>query len=337
MCKKSANLKLWFGIVVSIICVISVFRKVNFDDLITALRMVDCRFVFLAIAFTFVNYFLRAVRWRYLLISKKSVPLASLYPATIIGYMFNNLFPARLGELARAYALTRKERLDVPVVLTSLVADRICDVFTVLLILMVVLLTLNFSPSMVEVERALRIGGITTFVLCSCALFFLMILKRRTTLAISLIEKIARFFSRRLSDKIVPLFASFISGIGIPSRRGHVCLVVLSSFLIWFFCILPIDMILRGAGIHLPITASMFIVALLAFASIIPASPGYIGTYHYACYKALSFLGIGDNVSVSIALLIHGTGFFPVIAAGFFHIWSGGMSFAELSKRDGEA
>jgi len=336
MSEKNVNLKLWVGIAVSIICMILVFRKVDFDDLITALRMVDCRFVFLAIVCTFINYFLRAMRWSYLLISKGNVPLASLYSATIIGYMFNNLFPARLGELVRVYALARKEKLDIPVVLASLVSDRICDVFTVLLILMVVLLTLDFPPNMAAVERALRIGGITTFVLCTCLLFFLIILKRKTMLAISMVGRITGFFSQRFSDKALSLLTSFISGIGIPSRRGCICLVVLFSFLIWIFCALPIDMILRGSGIHLPITASMFIVALLAFASMIPASPGYIGTYHYACYKGLSLFGIGDNVSISIALLIHGTGFFPVILAGLFHVWRGGMSFAELSKRDGE-
>ena len=75
----------------------------------------------------------------------------------------------------------------------------------------------------------------------------------------------------------------------------------------------------------------MFILVLLVFAVMVPASPGFIGTYHYACYKGLSAFGIADATSVSIALIIHGTAFFPVIIAGFYHLWSEKMSIKNLS------
>jgi len=91
--------------------------------------------------------------------------------------------------------------------------------------------------------------------------------------------------------------------------------------MIWTFALLPVDMILRGFGIDLPITASMFILVLLVFAVMVPASPGFIGTYHYACFKGLSVFDIDASTSVSLALVIHGIGFFPVILAGFYYLW----------------
>jgi uncharacterized membrane protein YbhN (UPF0104 family) len=107
--------------------------------------------------------------------------------------------------------------------------------------------------------------------------------------------------------------------------------VLLSSLFIWLFCIIPVNLVLQGFGIHLPITASMFILVLLVFAVMVPASPGFIGTYHYACFKGLSAFGIDGSISVSIALVLHGISFFPVIVAGLYHLWRGKMSLGMLT------
>jgi uncharacterized membrane protein YbhN (UPF0104 family) len=93
-----------------------------------------------------------------------------------------------------------------------------------------------------------------------------------------------------------------------------------------------VDFVLQGFGIHLPITASMFIMVLLVFAVMVPASPGFIGTYHYACFKGLSAFGIAESTAVSIALVLHGVAFFPVIIAGFYHLWRGKLTLGGLTS-----
>ena len=87
---------------------------------------------------------------------------------------------------------------------------------------------------------------------------------------------------------------------------------------------------LLGFGIKLPVAASMFILVLLVFAVMVPASPGYIGTYHYACFKGLSAFGVPESTAVTVALVIHAVGFFPVIMAGLYYVWKSKMSFNEL-------
>jgi len=334
--KCGVDFKFWVGIAVSVFFAVILLGKVDFSRLAAAFRLVDCRFVLLAVAFTFINYFLRAVRWRYLLISEKPIPLASLYPATIIGYMANSLLPARLGELVRAYVLAEREGLETPRVFASLVMDRLWDGFTVLLILVVTLVTLRLPRGMADAERALQVGGTMTFLLYVGVVLFLVMLKRRTPAALSLVKRLLKPFPRQVAERVTPMLGSFAAGIGMSPAGGHVGAVAASSLLIWTFCVLPVDMILRGFGVHLPFTASMFIIVLLVFAVMVPASPGYIGTYHYACFKGLSLFGIDDNTSISIALLVHGTSFFPVILAGFYHLWSGRVSLARAVSGNGE-
>ncbi|QEM68324.1 flippase-like domain-containing protein [Geobacter sp. FeAm09] len=334
--KRTFDVKFWLGIGISVFFMALLLRKIDFRQLGAALRMVDYRYIALAVLFTFISYFLRAVRWHYLLISEKSIPLSSLYPATIIGYMANNLLPARLGEFVRAYVLARREGMETPAVFASLVIDRLFDGFTVLLMLLATLFTLHLPGNMADAETALRAGGVAMFLLYCGVLVFLYLLKRQTMRTLKLVAWLLKPFPGRVSERLVPLLGSFIAGIRLSSRGGHVLALVASSFFIWMFAVLPVDMTLRGFGIHLPITASMFILVLLVFAVMVPASPGFIGTYHYACFKGLSAFGIADATSISIALIIHGTAFFPVIIAGFYHLWSGGISLDSVRKA-GEA
>ena len=330
--KSKFDLKFWLGVGVSIFFMALLFRKIDFNQLWSALVAVDYRYILLAVVCTFASYLLRAVRWHYLLIPEKNISLSSLYPATIIGYMANNVLPARLGEFVRAYILAQREGLPTPTVFASLVIDRLFDGFTVMLILLFTLFTLRLPQGLAEAETVLRTGGIVTFVLYSGVVAFLFLLKRQTMRTLKWTGVLLKPLPQRLTDRIIPLLGSFIGGIRMSSKGGHIAAILVSSLFVWVFCIIPVHLVLRGFGINLPITASMFILVLLVFAVMVPASPGFIGTYHYACFKGLSAFGIAESTSVSIALVLHSTAFFPVIIAGAYHLWRGRMSLGMLTS-----
>ncbi len=327
---KKIDFKFWVGIGISIFFMVLLFRKIDFGQLVAALRSVDFRYIVFSVIFTFVSYFLRAVRWRYLLISLKQIPLSALYSATIIGYMANNLLPARLGEFVRAHVLASREQLETPSVFASLVIDRLFDGFTVLVMLLITLFTVELPPGMEDAATALKEGGVAMFLLYCIVLFFLFLLKRQTMRMLSFVRLLLKPFPQSITERVIPMLGSFIGGIRLSSHGGHMAAIVLSSILIWTFAVLPVDMTLRSFGINLPITASMFIMVLLVFAVMVPASPGFIGTYHYACFKGLSIFGIPEATSLSIALIIHGTAFFPVIIAGFYHLWKNKISLRDI-------
>lgn len=332
--RTKIDLKFWLGIGVSVFIMVLLFRDIDFKQLWLVLIRVDYRYILLAIACNFISLYLRAIRWHFLLISEKRIPISSLYPATIIGYMANNLLPARLGEFVRAYILARREGLKTPAVFASLVIDRLFDGFTVMLILLFTLFTLRLPQGLTKAETILKTGGIVTFVLYAGVVVFLFLLKHQTVRTLAWTEILLRPFPQKLSDWIIPLLGSFIGGIKMSSKGGHIAAVVASSIAVWVFCIIPVDLVLRGFGIQLPIAASMFILVLLVFAVMVPASPGYIGTYHSACFMGLSAFGISKSTALSIALVLHGIGFFPVILAGMYYLWKNKLSLNELQRAE---
>lgn len=328
--RTKINIKFWSGIAISLFFVVLLLYKMDFRKLGAALESADYSYVFLAVCFTFASYFLRAVRWRYLLITEKPIPLSSLYSATIIGYMANNVLPARLGEFVRAYTLARREQLETPAVFASLVIDRLFDGFSVLFLLLLALFTLQLPAGMEDAAIALRVGGTFMFLLYCVVILFLYLLKRQTMRTLSVVKYVLKPFPQRMADALIPLLGSFIGGIKLSSKVEHWAALVATSAGIWLCCLLAVDMTLKAFNAHLPITASMFILVLLVFAVMVPASPGFIGTYHYACFKGLSVFSIPATTSVSIALVMHGTSFFPVIIAGFYYLWKNKLSLNEL-------
>jgi uncharacterized protein (TIRG00374 family) len=163
---------------------------------------------------------------------------------------------------------------------------------------------------------------------------FLFLLKHQTVRTLRWTGILLKPFPQKLSDKIIPLLGSFIGGIQMSSKGGHIAMVLVSSVAVWLFCVIPVDLVLQGFGVQLPITASMFILVLLVFAVMVPASPGYIGTYHSACFMGLSAFGITKSAALSIALVLHGIGFFPVIIVGVYYLWKNKISFNELQRAE---
>lgn len=333
MSYRSPDKKLWIGIGISLFFLFLLFRKIDFHKMMAAFREMDYFYILPAVISTFVSYFFRAVRWKYLLLPMKKTQLRNLFPSTIIGYMANNLLPARLGEFVRAYVLGEKEGLGVGAVFASLVLDRLCDGFTVLMILLFTFFTVILPPGMERVQEAMVVGGYVTLAIYVAVILFLVILKKRTMKTISLIAGLLKPFPAKISEKIIPLLGSFIEGVRLSSRPAELFALIYTSIFIWIFAIWPVDLLMHSFGISLPITASMFIMVFLVFAVMVPASPGYVGTYHAACVYGLMAFNIPKEKALSVALIIHGVNFFPVVIVGIYCLWHDKFSLLEIRNK----
>jgi uncharacterized protein (TIRG00374 family) len=331
--RRVRDKKLWIGVGISLFFLFLLFRKIDFGKLFAAFKEMDCRYVWPALAFTFISYFFRAVRWRFLLLPQKRTQLRNLFSATIIGYMANNLLPARLGEFVRAYVLGEKEGIEKSAVFATLVVDRLFDGFTVLLVLLITFFTVELPPGMEDVQNGLVVGGYVTLALYLVVILFLVVLKKKTGWTLHIIGKLLKPFPAKIEERVIPLLGSFIEGLRLSSRPAELLALFCSSIVIWAFAIWPVDLLLRSFGIFLPITASMFIMVFLVFAVMVPASPGYVGTYHAACVYGLMAFNVQKEKALSVALVIHGLNFFPVILLGLFYLWRDNVSLAEMREK----
>lgn len=325
--------RLWLGIGVSIALLALLFRSVDPAELIRAFRDINGVWLVPAVVLTFLGYVVRAIRWKYLLTPLKKTSFLNLVSATLIGYMANNLLPARLGELVRAYVLGEREGLDTGAVVATLVIDRLADGFTVLLLLVVTVLTLRLPPGSEAAQQGLMAGGYVALGVYLSVVAFLVLLRRNTLRTLRFLEGLLKPFPGRVAEKVIPFLGAFIEGARVTSRRGERLALAATSLVIWLFAVFSIHSVLLAFGMDFPLSVSLFILVLLVFAVMVPASPGFVGTFHAACVYGLLVFGVPRETALSVAIVIHGINFFPVIVVGLVCLWRENLSLATLGKR----
>gem|GEM_PF-222727 len=126
------NWRFWLALVVSALFMLLLLYQVDLGEIRSALLEANYLYVAPAIALYFVAVYFRSVRWRYLLSPLRTFPVSRLYPVIVIGYMANNLLPARLGELVRSYYLARRENFNASAALATIAVERVYDGVTLL-------------------------------------------------------------------------------------------------------------------------------------------------------------------------------------------------------------
>ncbi|ANA40496.1 MULTISPECIES: lysylphosphatidylglycerol synthase transmembrane domain-containing protein [Geobacter] len=322
--------RFWLGIGISVFFVALLVRSVDGHELLRAFRGIHAGYVVAAVAVTLLSYLVRALRWKYLLSPLGETRFANLCSATLIGYMANNLLPARLGEFIRAWVLARREEMEPGSVFATLVLDRLTDGFTVLLFLLATLFTLQLPAGSEAIGQGLVIGGYMMLGLYAVVVVALVLLKRKTAASLRFLERLLRPFPARLAERVIPLVGSFLGGVRISPRPREWWAVGSTSVAIWVLAVIPVDLVLRAFGFSFPFAVSLFILVLLVFAVMVPASPGYVGTYHAACVYGLLAFGVPRETALSAAIVIHGINYVPVIAVGIAFLWREGLSLKAL-------
>lgn len=330
-----ADKKFWIGTGISLFLLFLLFRRIEIKQLAGAFVELDAKYLALAVFCIFVSYYFRALRWEYLLLPLKRCPMATVFPATIIGFMVNSLLPARIGELARAYLLAEKENLGKGSVLATLVLDRLADVLCLLALLLATLFLSDLPDASEKDREALIAGGQITLAFSFAVVLLLVLLRTKRIPLPTVNSRVFRNLPRSTAEKAIRGCDSFVHGIRLPVKVGNAVAITGSTMVAWVFSVIPVDLLLRSFGIFLPVTASMLILVMLAFAVMVPVTPGYVGTYHYACFSALRAYHVPEGKALSLALIAHAVSFVPVILAGFYYLWKDGISLKKLEIENG--
>src|SRR5215210_9317734 len=117
----------WLGVLISIVFIWLALRGLRLDQFWDSVKQANYIWVLPGIGVYFIGVWVRAWRWHYLLGPIKKIPTQTMFPITTIGYMGNNIYPARAGEVLRAVILKRKEGVSVSASLATIIVERIFD------------------------------------------------------------------------------------------------------------------------------------------------------------------------------------------------------------------
>lgn len=331
------NLKrLVIGIILSALFLYLFLRNLDLVQVWKVIQEGKTSWILLSIALNMLNYFMRALRWRYFLLPIKKTRIWNLYKTTVIGFALSSIFPARIGEVVRPYLLGMKENISRSAALATVVVERLFDTITVLFMLVFYLLVLirpdELSPGARDSLDQLKRTGFYVFAVVLVGLIFLYYLKHSP----AAVRKIARWFERFLpkkaADKIDGVLDSFIEGLSILHDRLILFKISYWSILFWLVISMSFWASVKAYRTDFPFTGTFLIMILLAIGIAVP-TPGGVGSFHFMCKLGLTrFFDVPDAQAGAIALVFHAIGFVPVTIQGLLFLWHEGLSTKKITK-----
>ena len=326
------------GILVSIICSWLFARKIEWSSLGEAFREAKYIYIFPTVIILFIAHYIRAIRWEVLLSPIKRVSVLNLFSANMIGFMANNVLPARLGEVIRPIMIARKEKIKVSTSLATVAIERVFDILGVIVIASLLFCFLpsdNETNSQAVILQLKKWSAIMAF-LGICAITTLFLLSLYPKRAGAVFEKLLFVFPHHLRDKLVNMLQSFISGLQVFDHKTKLLWAGALSIVIWLLNAASIYVLCYSFDIGLSFAGSCFVAVCLALAVALPQAPGFIGVFHIATQKSLDVFGIDLSSAQSFAILLWAINFVPITITGLLFLWREGISFGEMSHYDEE-
>ncbi len=271
-------------------------------------------------------YVLKAIRWKWILLPLKVVPARRAASPMMIGFMGNNVLPARLGELFRVFILSRQEKIPVAAVFSSVAIERVLDVLTVLSLVGAGMLVVQDLPA-VFVDRFFYIG-VGAIVVAMVLVLAVIWIDQAVRLARWMIGHLP--LGTGLKHKLTELIVAAAEGTGVLRRGRLLGLLVLNSIVQWSCNGIMILISLWSFGVEVPFPATLILLGVLVFAVTIPTSPGFFGAIQVAFVETLKIFDVSANAAFAASIYYHLLQYAAVTAVGFWYLGRSGFSLERL-------
>lgn len=293
-----------------------------------------------ALALYFAGVWVRALRWHQLLLPVASLSGARLFPVVVIGYMANNILPARLGELARCYVLRRRDGVSPSAALGTVLLERVMDGLTMLAFMAATLPLLGFS----EFLFRLMLGTAALFGVAGAVLLVMAV---RPDLTTALTRAVTRPLPRGVAERLQALVVSFCAGLASLGGLRATLRVFGLSCLAWLLEAGMYYVLMFAFPLRPSFPLAMLTTAVANLGTLIPSSPGYVGVFDFLGRSVLAQFGVPEAAALAYVLVVHAALIVPVSLLGLGYAWregvlgwitrAGGAPAASSSRADGTA
>lgn len=309
----------WLGLIISAIFLWLAFRKVDFTLVWQQLRTANLAYVALGIVAYFLALFIRTWRWKVLLLPMKRISLLRLFPVLSAGYMANNIYPARAGDLLRTVLLRKKEEVPISASLATIIVEHLFDGIAILALVLLNLGQLtNFAPN------SQWVGIIETSAFWVGLIFGLILLVFVSMVLLP--EKMHRFSTwvinhlvpAKLREPVGGIIEKFTVGLRVLRSPLQSLLVMLQSVMIWVVEAGLYWGVMKAMGLQLSFQSLLMVVGIVNLVLLVPAAPGGLGTFDAATKSMMELFGVSPENALSYALLLRVALWLPVTLLGAF-------------------
>ena len=330
------------------------FRGVHWSDLYTSVRKVDLLWLAVLQFPIWISFWLRILRWQYIVRAVHPATFRSMFSATQLGFLVNFIIGLRLGEFVRAAVLAKLSRLTFAKSLALATLDRVSDLIGLLVVMLVAALAFRPKEDIVVpsgtfgIEQlppipatAVQTAGITAAIGLSGVLVVLIALYLNQRLVFAITRATVGRISSRLAEWSCGMMEQFAEGLHVFRSASDMIKSTAYSLLTWGCFVVSLECYLRAFGLNGPWYAAFVIQAFLAFGVSVPAAPGIGMLVNFSYPIVAALLVVVPNVSLAdataFALVSYVCNLIPIVVLGIACLHMEGLSFLELSRGSVEA
>jgi uncharacterized protein (TIRG00374 family) len=332
-----ASRRFWIGLAISLVFLALFLRGENFGEIKDAFEQANYFIAALSLPVYFLGIWVRTIRWQYLLRPIARPSTMRLYPVVIIGLMANNIIPARVGELVRAYILGERERVSKASALGTIAVDRLFDGLTLIPILLL------FAP-FVGGEDTFELGwlnisvsfeglAIIMAVLFGIALAVLFVLAFSERWRGRIDGMIHRLTPERFRPSVEGIAHSFFRGLESLRSPADLGIAWVMSTISWVLEATMYYMVGLAFDIHEPFYVYLLMTAAANLAIAVLASQGGIGPFELVVKQTMIAAGVASETAAAYAIGLHALVLLPVIALGLYFLSTMGLSVGDMFRR----
>jgi glycosyltransferase 2 family protein len=315
---------IWLGVAISLAFLYFSVKGLDLGRVWQNLRAANYWWLVPGIAVYFVAVWARTWRWHFLLRPVKRISLRRLFPVVVIGYMGNNVYPARAGEVIRAYVLKRKEDVTISASLATVVVERIFDGVVMLFFVFV---ALPFAPLPAAFRGTVILASLV-FLAALAAFFVAAAMPKRAQALYTRLSE--RWLPERWRGKVLGVLDHFMDGLCCLRNPADVLMIFVTSVAIWLTETVKYWFVMHGFGFHVDFTVLMLMAAVVNLATTVPSAPGYIGTFDGPGIAVLSNFGVNPDVAAGYTVVLHAALWLPITLLGAFYMWKERVSWADF-------
>jgi uncharacterized protein (TIRG00374 family) len=327
----------WLGVAISAVLLWWALRNLQLEEVWSALQGAVYWWLIPGVAVYMLGVWARTWRWHYLLRPLKNVPVRTMFPIVAIGYMGNNIYPARAGELLRAYVLRRREGISISASLATIIIERAFDG-----VVMLAFVFLNLPELAGLTEESGFIGDIRTLALIGAAVFFFAVL---VFLLMAVFPERSIRILNAIIDRLVPerfrvtlrsLVERFHDGLASLRSPKDVLMVLVTSVIIWLFETWKYWFVMHAFSFSVSFFTLMLMNGIVNLATTIPSAPGYIGTFDAPGIKVLEAYGVPGAIAAGYTLVLHAALWLPITVLGAYYMAREELSWQRVQEEIAE-
>jgi glycosyltransferase 2 family protein len=302
------------GIFVSIFFVYLAVRRVDVAESIRALRDMQPILVGMAILVYLACFPILALRWRLILRTQKALSWREIMMPLFVGYMANNLLPARTGEVYRAHVLGRRTRISRSGVMASIVVER---TFDGLMLVCMILLVFVLFPQTHFLGSAALVTGLAFLALAAGILLYNLMVDKAHRITNWGLELLPQLLRKHVSSRL----NVFLQGIRGISTAKQFLAAGIFTVLVWVLDACAIDLVVVSFGVSLPLSGFVLVFTLATLSTTLPSGSGYIGPFQYAFVVSLGAFAISQETALAVSVITQLVVLGPVTLIGLALLW----------------